>query len=71
MKEALHLLNDLGIAGPNIIHVEQIDPDPKWGPDDYAVWEMTKTQRWCTCGRLMPCPALRLFELLSDNRQTS
>jgi len=58
------LLNSLGIAGPNIRHEEQVEPDPKWDRDERAVWEMTKDQMWCVCGREWPCEARQLAGLV-------
>ena len=57
------LLNSLGIAGPNIRHGHQAEPDPKWSHDERAVWDLTKDQRWCFCGREWPCEALELATL--------
>ena len=54
--EVLALLNSLGIAGPNIIHVEQgMYPDGKHSADD--TWD---GPGWCVCRRTWPCEALRL-----------
>lgn len=72
VPEALDLLNSLGIAGPNIRHALQVGPDPKWPAEEREVYEAlradptTADDEWCVCGRLWPCEALRLGELLGS-----
>lgn len=60
LADAAALLNSLGIAGPNIRHAIQTEPDPKWDADERAVWDLTQDAEWCVCGRIWPCEAMQL-----------
>jgi len=66
LREAANLLNSLGIAGPNMRHERQTEPDPKWDADERALWELTQDQEWCVCGRSWPCEALALADLIGS-----
>lgn len=57
----LHLLNSLGIYGPNIIHAEQgMHPDGKHSYDN--TWD---GPGWCVCRRTWPCEAKALGAVLA------
>src|SRR5674476_364683 len=58
---AADLLNSLGIAGPNIRHsISSRYPKPV--PGLYVTFD---DDRECVCGRVWPCEALQLAELVA------
>jgi hypothetical protein len=61
MAELGHLMNSLGIVGPNIIHAEQgMYPDGKHSYE--RTWD---GPGWCVCRRGWPCEAQRVGDLLA------
>ncbi len=66
LREAQTLLNSLGIVGPNIIHRLVTDADyadPESGIERDGI---TDDEDWCVCGRVWPCEAQRLGEVVSN-----